>query len=154
MRSQPIRLLALFTLSLLCSSTFACAGSAQPPEYAEQQLMECGGPIAVKVAQRASELALQHAATDEASREHLEQMIAREIKTLVPDYAPDLLQCLVDGALKPHKSPLALMPNTARYLALSQSRMTPRHGFVPITRDLNHERPWHTLLAGARGVRS
>lgn len=31
---------------------------------------------------------------------------------------------------------------------------TPRVGFIPITKDLFAQRPWHTVLAGARGVRS
>jgi hypothetical protein len=34
------------------------------------------------------------------------------------------------------------------------AKMTARLGFIPTTRDLVIERPWHTLLAGARGVHS
>lgn len=154
MRSRPGPLLALIALTLAALFLLACSSAAAHAPVKHPDIIECGGPMAGKVAQRASELALKHAASDEASRAELERLIIAEIKNVAAEYGPDLVGCLIDKALNAHRQPLALQ----RRLHLAAPYRDVEHiagaGFVPITRDLVHARPWHTLLAGARGVRT
>ncbi len=150
-RLKPL-LLALLATSVL--SLLACAGSAPPVDHPD--IVECGGPMANEVAERAAALALDEFAKGTATADQLKKLITAEIKTLAADYGPELVACLVDKALNAHRSPIAALQRRTKDLCAPHREAQPLAGlgFVPLKRADDYSRPWHTLLAGARGVRS
>jgi hypothetical protein len=161
--SVPILLLAVTLCSMMF--LFACGAAASQAPIAHPDIVECGGPMAEAAAERAATVAYDLVAKG-ASVEDIERAVLEEIKGLAVKHGGGFAQCLIDRALNAHRLPTAaaMPPQSpqpaalqARYWLIAPSRAAEPLaglGFVPLTRDLNHARPWHTLLAGARGNRS
>jgi hypothetical protein len=147
MRSRIVLLLLGPSLLLM----IACAQAASMP-VEHPDIVECGGPMAHEVAKRAATIAIEHAGE---AQEQLEQRIAAEIEALAVDHGPKLVACLIDHALNAYRGESAALPKRL-LLRMPPYAFAPINGvgFVPIERSPDSQRPWHTLLAGARGVRS
>jgi hypothetical protein len=85
--------------------------------------------------------------------EQLEQLVIDEIKVIAAEHGGGLADCLIKRALQSPR--VATLPQRFRLAAPSYA-LCPLNGvgFVPIERSPDTERPWHSLLAGARGARS
>jgi hypothetical protein len=140
-------LLVLTALTFASLFLLACSSAAAHAPVQHPDIIECGGPMAQQVAKRAADIALANV-TAGTTADQLEQLIVNEITVIAAEHGGGFAECLIERALNAQRQRLTAMP----------PRLMPPHrlvaGFVPLERDPDHSRPWHTLLAGARGVRS
>jgi hypothetical protein len=155
----PLFAVLAVTFALSSLTLFGCGAAAAQSTVEHPDIIECGGPMAAVVAERAASIAVNHVAGG-GTTEELERLIVADIKSIAASEGKGFVTCLIDKALNAHRSPLATLPQRHRVLmppyASSLKAFSPidSNRFVPLEREPGHGRPWHTLLAGARGVRS
>jgi hypothetical protein len=153
MRSRHL----LFALFVLCvtPTCFGCASTVSVRPIEHPDIVKCGGPMANEVAKRAANVAFSYASQPGNNAADLERLIANEIGSVAKEFGPGFAGCLIEKVLNAQRPSLAVLPKRSWLLApRREDEPLAGLGFVPIPRDLDHARPWHSLLAGARGIRS
>jgi hypothetical protein len=168
MRTRYAPLAALLLTSVLCLSACLSGSDPDPKEPSSDtwpELVECVADKIPSAIDQITEALL--AGTDptqalaELAEVHGFDVVACGVSQLVDDWtspgatqSPERMGAVHRGRAFLQREGITVQTVTEPSSWIWIYPDTPRAGFVPITRDLIAGRPWHTVLAGARGVRS